>query len=234
MPTEAEIYRHHAGIYEELIACEDYQHNIRKAIEEVVRLSGLDVIDMGAGTGRLSRIFSIETRRMLAFDNSIHMLQITWDKLSRIAPGSGWIAVSDHRRLPLAANQADVILSGWSISYLAVWEPDSWQRNLDEWLLEAGRVLRPRGTVILLESLGTGFETPRRLDHLNNYYDWLDRNRFASKWIRTDYQFPSLEAAVKLAGFFFGEALAERIQKEGLLILPECTGLWWRQLNYSK
>ena len=30
-----------------------------------------------------------------------------------------------------------------------------------------------------------------------------------------------------MAGFFFGEAMAQRIREEKLVIVPECTGVWW-------
>jgi hypothetical protein len=32
-----------------------------------------------------------------------------------------------------------------------------------------------------------------------------------------------------LAGFFFGAEMAERVRESGLVILPECTGVWWRR-----
>ncbi|HEX2989536.1 MAG TPA: hypothetical protein VHO49_02600, partial [Anaerolineales bacterium] len=59
-------------------------------------------------------------------------------------------------------------------------------------------------------------------------YQWLEANGFDSKWIRTDYRFESLDEAIELAGFFFGEELAEQVRANGSVILPECTGVWWR------
>ena len=55
--------------------------------------------------------------------------------------------------------------------------------------------------IILFESLGTGNESPIRLEHVESTYQWLDANGFQNKWIRTDYQFESLDEAVDLAGF---------------------------------
>jgi hypothetical protein len=34
--------------------------------------------------------------------------------------------------------------------------------------------------------------------------------------------------AEELTRFFFGDELANRIKNEGLLIVPECTGIWWK------
>ena len=50
-------------------------------------------------------------------------------------------------------------------------------------------------------------------------------NVFSRVRIRTGYRFESL--AEDLTRFFFGDALADRVAREGLVILPECTGIWW-------
>ena len=47
------------------------------------------------------------------------------------------------------------------------------------------------------------------------------------KWIRTDYRFESAEKGSEVAGFFFGEEMKERILREQMTVLPECTGVWW-------
>jgi hypothetical protein len=93
------------------------------------------------------------------------------------------------------------------------------------------RALRPGGTAILLATLGTGEETPRPPHAgLAAFYRLLeDEYGFSSTWIRTDYEFPSLDEAVALMRFFFGSTLAERVRREALLRLPECTGIWWKR-----
>jgi len=230
MPSESEVYALHADQYEALISREDYQHNIPRMLDEIVRVDGLDVIDLGAGTGRLAAMLARRARTMRAFDTSHHMLTITRDKFRQLAPNHALAAVSDHRYLPAKSASADVLLSGWSVSYLAVWNSTYWQNELDNWLQEARRVVRPGGYIILFESLGTGNEVPQGLAHLENVYGWLGKNHFQSKWIRTDYQFESQEEATRLAGFFFGAELAERVEREQLSILPECTGVWWLRM----
>jgi ubiquinone/menaquinone biosynthesis C-methylase UbiE len=95
---------------------------------------------------------------------------------------------------------------------------------------EMKRVLKPDGQIILFESLGTGNETPIQLEHLKDYYPWLDQAGFQSKWIRTDYQFESVDEAADLAGFFFGPEMADWMRANEMVILPECTGVWWRSI----
>ena len=79
--------------------------------------------------------------------------------------------------------------------------------------------------------MGDGNESPIRLPHLENYYPWLGEMGFQNKWIRTHYQFESLDEAVELAGFFFGEEMADQVRERGRVILPECTGVWWKKIE---
>ncbi len=223
---EKEIYASHAREYEDLVSHEDHEGNILRAIRDIVPLRDADVLDLGAGTGRLACLLQPHVRRVIACDLSPHMLGIARDKL-RLGRGEWSVAAADHRHLPLAAHEADLVVSGWSVSYVTVWYPDRWRVEAQAWLTEARRVLRKNGQIILFESLGTGNELPQRLAHLENFYGWLDEAGFKNRWIRTDYRFETPQAAAGIAGFFFGNELKERILRERMTILPECTGVWW-------
>ena len=227
MSTEKEVYAQHAVEYEALVSREDYQGNILKAIRDILPLDGLDVLDLGAGTGRLICLLAPCVRTILALDLSAHMLEISRDKLRRFRKHNWLTAASDHRKLPIQSGSADLIVSGWSVSYITIWHPDAWRAEADAWLMEAHRVLRKGGRIILFESLGTGNEVPQRLAHLENFYGWLDDRHFQNKWIRTDYRFETPEIGGEVAGFFFGKEMREKILSEKMTILPECTGVWW-------
>ena len=54
MPSQEQIYLTEAEQYEALVSREDYQSNIFRALDEIVNVDGLDVLDLGAGTGRLA------------------------------------------------------------------------------------------------------------------------------------------------------------------------------------
>lgn len=83
--------------------------------------------------------------------------------------------------------------------------------------------------VILLETLGTGCERPCPPEHLSGYYAWLTEAGFSRGWMRTDYRFESIEEAVELSTFFFGEAMGQDVREKQQVILPECTGIWHRK-----
>ncbi len=70
------------------------------------------------------------------------------------------VQVGDHRNLTVETGTADVAISGWSMCYLVVGNKDTWQRELARGLAEMQRVLREDGSLIIIETLGTGHETP--------------------------------------------------------------------------
>ena len=227
---QRKIYQSEGDRYEALISREDYQGNIPRAVDEIIRVDGLDVLDLGAGTGRLSLLLAPRVKSIRAFDASAEMLRVCRERL--IASGlSNWqVDVADHRQLPVPDHSADLVVSGWSVSYLAVWNQENGQAELDKWLTEMKRVLREDGTIILFESLGTGNEEPVRLEHVESTYQWLDAHGFHSKSIRTDYKFDSIEEAEELSRFFFGDELGDKVRRNHWVILPECTGVWWKQV----
>jgi ubiquinone/menaquinone biosynthesis C-methylase UbiE len=224
-----EVYSAHASEYEELVSREDYEGNVLKSLQEIESLAGLDVLDLGAGTGRLAGLLAPRVRSMLAFDLSPHMLQIARDKLRLSGLGMWMAAAADHRHLPLRSRTADLIVSGWSVSYVAIWHPENWRAEAEAWLQEARRLLRPNGQVVLFESLGTGTEVPQRLPQLESFYYWLDEKGFTNKWIRTDYRFETPQIADELTAFFFGDEMKLRIKHGVATTLPECTGVWWQR-----
>lgn len=231
MPAQEEIYQTEADKYEALIAREDYQGNILRSLREITPLKNLTVYDLGAGTGRLACLLAPWVKSIRAFDISAEMLRVCREKLTKSGFTNWQANMADHRQLPVADSSADLVVSGWSVSYLAVWNPGSWREELETWTLEMRRVLKPGGQIVLFESLGTGNEAPLRLQHLQNFYLWLDEAGFLQKWIRTDYKFASLDEAERLSGFFFGDELGAQARKNNWLVLPECTGVWRKEMR---
>jgi len=229
MPTEKEVYEAHADQYERLIRREDYQNNLLAAIEDYCPLKGLDVVELGAGTGRLTRLLAPRVRSIKAFDSSAHMLAIAETSLREMGLTNWETGVADHRQVPVQDASADLVISGWSFSYLAVWGNADWQSALRDGLNEIQRILRPGGMVLMIESLGTGTEKPRPPEHLRAYFDRLTEAGFERGWTRSDYRFESLEEAVELSTFFFGEEMGQQVREKNWVILPECTGIWWKK-----
>ncbi len=231
MPTQEEIYKTEGDKYEALIAREDYQGNILESLREITPLENRVVYDLGAGTGRLICLLAPLVKYVRAFDISEEMLRVCRQKLTASGLTNWQVDVADHRQLPVVDQSADLVVSGWSVAYLAVWNPETWRAELEKWMDEMERILKPGGQIVLFESLGTGNELPIKLEHLKDYYPWLDEAGFQHKWVRTDYGFDSLDEAESLSRFFFGDELGDKVRENKWVILPECTGVWWREIQ---
>lgn len=224
------IYAHQAEAYEEMISREDYQGNVLRALKTIRDWDGLDVVELGAGTGRLTIPFAERANLVRAFDQAEAMMAVCRRKLVTLGRNNWTLEKADNRSLPVEDENADLCVEGWSIGHATEWFSDDWLTPIEAVLAEMFRVTKPGGTLILLETLGTGAEVPfPPSGELARFYWWLEhRYGFNFTWIRTDYRFDSPEQGAELTRFFFGDALANRILDERLTILPECTGIWWK------
>ena len=102
------IYNEQADQYERLVSHEDYKENILAALNQIKPLQGLDVIEFGAGTGRLTCMLAPVVKTIEAYDISERMLEVAADKLRRSRLGNWRIGTADHRALPVVDQTADL------------------------------------------------------------------------------------------------------------------------------
>jgi ubiquinone/menaquinone biosynthesis C-methylase UbiE len=221
------IYRDHADEYDALVGAEDCDGNLRPALEAIAALPGATVLEAGAGTGRVTRLLLAAGARVVATEPEPAMLALA---RRRCAPGAVF-AVADALALPVRAGWADLAVAGWALGHLRSWHADRWRDSIGRALAGMGRALRPGGTLLVIETLGTGQERPQPPGpELAEYYAWLEGEQGMSRSVvRTDYRFADVETAARVTGFFFGDGFAERVRREGWSRVPECTGLWWRR-----
>ncbi len=225
MPDYQAIYQNQAAQYDLMVSREDFEGKLLPALERIRPLAGLDVIELGAGTGRLTKQIAGLVSSLVSLDIAEPMLALLHESL----PDVNALA-ADNRALPLGNSVADVVIAGWSIAHSVGWYPETWREETGRALAEIFRVLRPGGTVMILETLGTGNETPAPPNEgLAQFYQMLEGEYgFTQTALRTDYQFASPAEGQALLRFFFGDELADRVVAEQLTILPECTGIWSR------
>jgi len=223
------IYTYQADLYDELVSREDQRGNLFAALNEIADPGGKIVADLGAGTGRVARLLSFLAQRVIACDISLPMLQIAQQQLTISGMDNVALVTAENRLLPLPDACVDVAVEGWSFGHAVGWHPATWRQEVQRMLDEMHRILRPGGTLVLIETLGTGSKSPEPpTSGLAELYKWWESIGFQHRWIRTDYQFEDLEEAEKLTRFFFGDALADQVVRDNRVILPECTGLWWQ------
>jgi ubiquinone/menaquinone biosynthesis C-methylase UbiE len=224
------IYATRAADYHRLVMREDREESLRAALTRIRDLTGAVVVEMGAGTGRLTQLLAEKAARVLAFDRSAHMLEQATGYLADLVGRKVSLAVAENATIPVPDSSADVVAEGWSWGHTVTAPGADWKRGADGLIAEAKRILRPGGTMIVIETLGTGFRSPAAPgDVLPRFYEWLEHERgFAFQWIRTDYLFPSMTEARELVEFFFESMVDHEVLPSGAVLVPECTGLWWR------
>ena len=225
-----EIYSQprHALQYDLLVRCQDVGGAIPRALDALDCFPAGAVVELGAGSGKLTRLLAPLSRRVWALDSSPAMLDVARARLA--SEPSVEYGVADHRDLSLVPDGwADVVAAGWSLNYLHSdhWAGD-WRAELEACMAEVRRVLRPGGgTVVVLETMGIGTESPTRLG--NHLHAELLARGFGHTLFRTDWGgFPSPEAADRLLTFFFGKGVAGMHAASGRETLPEhtCMYVW--------
>ena len=126
----AAVYDHDAN---PLPALEDSY--VRKALGDVL---GLDVLDLGCGTGRHTAWLASAGARVTAVDFSEEMLERCRRKAS--AGGVDFVVHDLHDPLPFRDATFDAVVSGLVLEHL---------RDLDAFFMESQRVLRPHGRAVV-------------------------------------------------------------------------------------
>jgi SAM-dependent methyltransferase len=226
MPTEKEVYQSHADRYEQLVFLEDYQKNLPKAVRNIRNFAGLDIVELGAGTGRLTRFLAREARKVYAGDLSFHMLSraaglLPPEEAARCSLSVAICAVCPSR-MPAPTWSSPAGASVTSLFGVRTAGNPNWR------MASARRcACCAPGYGHPLRELRHRLRNPNPPPHLNGYFDFLKGKGFRSYWIRTDYNFASMQEAQDLSDFFFGGELAEKVRKNQWKILPECTGVFW-------
>lgn len=225
-----DLYSNHSERYDKLVQAEDYQGHLLAALRELKPIENSTIVELGAGTGRITAQLLPYVKHIYAFDLTPAMLRLANQKLQQFGTYNGSLATADSRAVPISAKSADIVVEGWSFVQIMTWHMDNWQEEVGRAVQEMLRIVRPGGTIILIETLGTGVTEPKPPAQFLAAYEYFERKwQFSFRWIRTDYCFSTMEEIQQKVCPIFGEAMLERTyQSETGIILPECTGIWWR------
>lgn len=211
--------------YDAMVSAEDADGNLPRALGAVLA-GARRVIDIGCGTGRVTRalLSAVPGVEVVGCEPAVAMLDVA----RRRSPGVAFHAAPADA-LPVADASFDAAVAGWVYGHQCAWAGADWPLAIGKFLDEMRRVVRPGGTMVVLETLGTGRgATPEPPGPANAaYYAWLEREHgFARSVIDTSYQWPSVADAIAGMGFFFGQRLVDRIEAEQWSRVPEWTGVW--------
>ena len=226
------IYQEKANLYQQLIAAEDVDGNLPRALNSITDFSSKRILDLGSGTGRIAQMLDGNWHSQTSLDLYRDMLA----KQQRMMDASTiqWpIIQGDILQLPIAANSADIVIAGWAIGHFCSWYAVNWQQKIEMALDQMQTVAVPGGGLIILETMSTGALAPAPpTPGLAAYYDLLEtKHGFTPQTVATDYLFEDLVQAEELIGFFFGADLADTVVKNQWTRVPEWTGIWHLNLD---
>jgi cytosine/adenosine deaminase-related metal-dependent hydrolase/ubiquinone/menaquinone biosynthesis C-methylase UbiE len=102
-------------------------------------VNGLDVVDLGCGTGRwLARLVSRNPASLVGVDFSTEMLE----KAERKLGGSAKLLIGDCEKVPLSSACADLVVCSFLGSYI---------ENFADFAAQVRRILRPGGSVFFTD-----------------------------------------------------------------------------------
>ncbi len=227
---QAKVYFERAEEYDVLIRAEDADGALPEALAERIELDGAVVADVGAGTGRIARLLGARVAHVHLVERAAPMLAVAEARLAAEGITNTTLHEADARELPLETDAMDAAVAGWVFGHFRHWMPEGWEDEVDRAIAEMARVVRPGGPILVIETLGTGHETPRTHEALDEYFARLEQHHgFTRSWIRTDYRFDDADTAADVLGGFFGQAMADRIREERWARVPECTAIFERR-----
>ena len=223
----SQIYSTEPDQYQRLVAAEDAYGELAERVAALVA-GATTVVDIGAGTGRLTVPLCGKGVHVHAIDSAAPMLAVAKRRLAA-CPGAWTVSVADARDLPIADGWADAAVAGWVYGHFTEWHPDRWRTELQKAISEMGRVVRTGGAEIVIDTLGTAVDEPGAPNAaLADYHDELERLGFQRSVLRTDYRFATVEESIELLDWFFG--LGTWARDHDNPVVPEFTG-WWQRTS---
>lgn len=230
MADYVEIYRNDAQLYDAMVSAEDVDRQVVNALTARMDLRGANVVEIGVGTGRVTRQLIDLGASVVGVEPEASMLRIAREHVRGLGADPSMLVEGTLESLPFDDASADLGVAGWVFGHQRSFEPDRWRETVTKGVGELDRVVRPDGWVVLFETLGTAVEEPGVNADLAELQTYLEEALgFERSVLRTDYQFGTTQEAASALAFFFGETVAARIRDRGWARVPEWTGCWARR-----
>jgi len=234
MPSMDEIYQSHGDQYDRLVSREDWQGNLSRLLNQILPPGLKTSLELGVGTGRVTKIYHAKVQELILADRSAHMLERARVNLSSVLQAKlvEYVTLDNLGWQTFSGPQVDLLIEGWSFGHTVLEGLESAEQNSDimNQLIEGwSRHVKPRGYQVIIETMGSGVTEPQAPhDGLATFYRLLETlHGFTYHLVSTDYRFSTKEEAQEVMSFFFGDWILPAISGPQV---PEFTGVWVRQV----
>lgn len=152
LPNYDVLFADHAEEYDRFVAAEDYQANVPRTLRQVGHLSREQAVaDLGTGTGRVAFLLCPIVRHVYGVEPVGGMRLVAEAKKQKLGVKNVDFLPGEHRDIPLPDNSIDLIVEGWAFLQAFRNVYPEWRSEFDAIVSEMKRILRPKGTVVLIE-----------------------------------------------------------------------------------
>ncbi|WP_119677815.1 ArsR/SmtB family transcription factor [Indioceanicola profundi] len=139
----AQYFRENAERWHEIRSLHVPEREVEEALGRMLPASGLhDLLDVGTGTGRMLELFGPRVERAIGVDASREMLSVARVNLDRAGLRHCQVRLADMYQLPLPSQSQDAVIFHQVLHFA---------EDPAEALGEAARVLRPGGTMLVVD-----------------------------------------------------------------------------------
>jgi len=184
--------------HDELVKYEDPDNFIFKNMLKLADFKDKVILDFGAGTGRVTKIFAKVAKKVYALDLQPSQINFLRKKnIKNIIP-----KVGSCEELPYKDNFFDIVVSTHAFG----------GRNKKKTLKEVLRVLKPGGNYIFVDAYHQGefisiwekYSDPGVRAIFKKNYDEIKDMGLKTKIINNNWKFPSVKKAVEQLGYVLG------------------------------
>ena len=154
MPSMQEIYNNYSLQYDELVNHEDYNNNLSNYLLEKFNFNGKTIIELGVGTGRVTKIFAERAQSIFCYDKSQHMLNKAKINLNHHTSKIEF-SQCDNYNIKKIKEKTDIVIEGWSFGHSISENQKDIETLTNRLYSDCVNLLNKNGIIIIIETLGT-------------------------------------------------------------------------------
>lgn len=225
------LYSDYPKLYDRFSNCEDSEDQIFEFIKKDFDIKNKTILDLGAGTGRYSILFSLLADKVYSLEPSSEMRDILNQKVKVNNIKNLHLIDKPAQDFELPDNSIDIIFSSWVLSGIYNWHINTSKNELHKKKKELiavvdklKRILKDGGSIIVVETAPgqyggelQSFIMGSKEDFSGNFTGWFaDEFGFKSFRKNIDFNFDSTAEAAEIFGFIYGNKVREHILKKDI------------------